>query len=39
MRQRLTVFAFYLLVAVGAASQRAQASILNVNCDRHENHR
>jgi hypothetical protein len=36
MRQRQTVFAFYLLVAVGAASQCAQASVLNVNCDRHE---
>jgi hypothetical protein len=36
MRQRLTVFAFYLLAAVGVGSQYAQASVLNVNCDKRE---
>jgi len=36
MRQRVTIFAFYLLVAIGAASQCAQAVNLTVNCDRHE---
>jgi len=36
MRQRATVFAFFLLVAIGAASQYAQAANLTVNCDRKE---
>jgi hypothetical protein len=36
MRQRVTVFAFYLLVAIGAASRCAQAVNLTVNCDKHE---
>jgi hypothetical protein len=36
MRQRARVFAFFLLVAIGAASQCAQAVNLTVNCDRHE---
>jgi hypothetical protein len=36
MRQRATVFAFFLSVAIGAASQYAQAANLTVNCDKHE---
>ena len=36
MRQRARVFAFFLMVCVGTASQRAQAANLTVNCDRHE---
>jgi hypothetical protein len=36
MRQRATVFAFFLLVAIGAASQCAQAANLTVNCDNKE---
>lgn len=36
MRQRATIFAFFLLVAIGAASQCAQAANLIVNCDRKE---
>jgi len=36
MRQRATVFAFFLLVAIGAASPCAQAVNLNVNCDKKE---
>jgi len=36
MRQRVTVFAFFLSVAIGAASQYAQAANLSANCDRHE---
>lgn len=36
MRQRASVFAFFLFVALGAASQRAQAANLGVNCDKHE---
>jgi parallel beta helix pectate lyase-like protein len=36
MRQRAMVFALFLLVAMGAASQCAQAANLIVNCDRHE---
>jgi hypothetical protein len=36
MRQRTTVFAFCLLMAIGAASQYAQAANLSVNCDNHE---
>jgi Right handed beta helix region len=35
MRQKATVFAFFLLVAIGAASY-AQAAHLSVNCDKHE---
>ena len=36
MRQRARVFAFFLLVAIGAASQCAQAANLTVNCDKKE---
>jgi hypothetical protein len=36
MRQRASVFAFFLLAAVGAASQWAQAANLTVNCDNRE---
>ena len=36
MRQRATVFAFFLSVAIGAASQYAPAANLTVNCDKHE---
>jgi hypothetical protein len=36
MRQNAKCFALFLLVAMGAASQRAQAVNLTVNCDRHE---
>jgi Right handed beta helix region len=36
MRQRARFFAFFLLVAIGAASQCAQAANLNVNCDKKE---
>ena len=36
MRQRATVFAFFLLVAIGAASQCAQAANVTVNCDKKE---
>ena len=36
MRQRARIFAFFLLVAIGAASQYAQAANLSVNCDKHE---
>ena len=36
MKQRSTVFAFFLLLAIGAASQYAQAANLSVNCDKHE---
>ena len=36
MRQRATVLAFVLLVAIGAASQYAQAANLRVNCEKHE---
>ncbi len=36
MRQKARVFAFLLLVAIGAASQYAQAAHLSVNCDKHE---
>ena len=35
MRQKARVFAFFLLVAIGAASQYAQAAHLSVNCDKH----
>ena len=36
MRQKARVFAFLLLVAIGAASQYAEAAHLSVNCDKHE---
>jgi Right handed beta helix region len=36
MRQRARGFAFFLLIAVGAAIQNAQATKLTVNCDKHE---
>ena len=36
MRQNAKFFALFLLVAMGAASRCAQATNLNVNCDRHE---
>jgi hypothetical protein len=36
MKQRARVFAFFLLVAIGAASQYAQAANLTVNCDKKE---
>lgn len=36
MKQRTTVFAFFLLLPIGAASQYAQAATLIVNCDKHE---
>ena len=36
MSQRVTVFVFFLLVAIGAASQSAQAANLTVNCDNKE---
>ncbi len=36
MRQRTRFFAFFLLVAIGVASQYAQAAHLSVNCDKHE---
>jgi hypothetical protein len=36
MRQSVRFFAFFLLVAIGAASQYAQAANLSVNCDKHE---
>jgi hypothetical protein len=36
MRQRARVLAFFLLVAIGAASRGAQAANLSVNCDKHE---
>jgi hypothetical protein len=36
MRQRATVFAFFMFAAIGAASQYAQAANLTVNCDRKE---
>jgi hypothetical protein len=36
MRQRARVLALFLLVAIGAASQHAQAANLSVNCDKHE---
>ena len=35
MRKRTRVFAFFLLVAIGAASQCAQATNLSLNCDNH----
>jgi hypothetical protein len=36
MRQRASVFAFFLLVTIGAANQSAQATKLTVNCDKQE---
>src|SRR5437762_4385508 len=36
MKQRATVFAFFLLLAIGAAGQYAQAANLSVNCEKHE---
>ena len=36
MRQRAIVFAFFLLVGIGAVSQCAQAANLTVNCDKKE---
>ena len=36
MRQRASVFAFFLLVAIGAGSQCAEAANLTVNCDKKE---
>jgi hypothetical protein len=36
MRQRSRFFAFFLLMAIGAASQYAQAANFVVNCDKHE---
>ena len=36
MRSRTRNFAFFLLVAIGVASQCAQATKLTVNCDNHE---
>ncbi len=36
MRQRAKFFVFFLLAAIGAASQYAQAANLSVNCDKHE---
>ncbi len=36
MRQRARFFVFFLVVAIGAASQHAQAANLSVNCDKHE---
>jgi hypothetical protein len=36
MRQRTRILALFLLVAIGAAFQYAQAASLSVNCDKHE---
>lgn len=36
MRRRIMVFAFFVLVAVGAASQGAKAANIAVNCDKKE---
>src|SRR5882757_9388119 len=36
MRQRETVFVFFVLMAIGAASQSVQATNVSVNCDKHE---
>jgi hypothetical protein len=36
MNRRASVLAFFLLVAMAAANQYAQAANLRVNCDRHE---
>src|SRR4051812_30892635 len=36
MRQRVTIFASFLSVAIGAAGQHALAATYNVNCDKRE---
>ena len=36
MKQRTIAFSFFLLLAIGAAVQHAQAANLSVNCDKHE---
>lgn len=36
MEQRQRVLGLFLLVALGAASQYAEAANLTVNCDKHE---
>jgi hypothetical protein len=36
MRQRVAVFAFFLLVAIGAVGQSAEAANLTVNCNKKE---
>lgn len=36
MKHSSTVFAFFVVVAIGAATQCAQAVNLNVNCDKHQ---
>jgi hypothetical protein len=36
MKQSARFFVFFLLVAMGAASQYAQAANLSVNCDKHQ---
>ena len=36
MKQKTSVFAFFLVVAVGAVSQNARAANLTVNCDKKE---
>ena len=36
VKQRTNVFAFFLLAAIGAACQCAQAANLSVNCEKHE---
>jgi hypothetical protein len=36
MRQRAQILTLFLLVAIGAAGQYAQAANLSVNCDKHE---
>jgi hypothetical protein len=36
MKRRASVFAFFLVVAIGAASQYAAAVSLRVDCDKHE---
>ena len=38
MRQSAKIFAFFLLVAIGAAGRYAQAANLTVNCDKTRNH-
>ncbi len=36
MRQAVRILALFLLMAIGAAGQYAQAATYNVNCDKHE---
>jgi hypothetical protein len=36
VKQRTTVFAFFLLLVIGAASQLARAATYNVDCSKHE---